>query len=164
MAEYHFPRDTAHIVVVVPREFGSRANIIHREERHPRETQVVRVDKHVLHENIGVATVVQEAPDVPGVLRVHYVAHLVLAEEFPDGFEFQRGHVVVHVCVGTGREARGLPHIWKILKLGIGISVSAVRTFIIVAYCHGILVARCGRGSGDYCGRGADCTRLLFFV
>lgn len=45
--------DTAHLVVVVPRELRARPDVVHGEEGDPREAQVVSVHKHVLHKEIG---------------------------------------------------------------------------------------------------------------
>ena len=57
MAKLFFPRDTADFITVVPRKFSASTNVGTSKESNPRETQIVRIDEHVLHENVRIARV-----------------------------------------------------------------------------------------------------------
>lgn len=59
VAENDLSRHAPDVVIIIPRKLRPGADIIHREKRDPREPKIVRVDEHVLDENVRTARVLR---------------------------------------------------------------------------------------------------------
>ena len=51
---------TINVVIVIPGKFRPGADVVHGEKCYPRKSQVMRVHKNALDENVGLATVLRE--------------------------------------------------------------------------------------------------------
>ena len=69
----YFARHAAHFVVIIPREFASGTYVAHGKEGHPGEAQILSIGEHVLHEQVGVAAMVQVSTQIALLLRIHHV-------------------------------------------------------------------------------------------
>jgi hypothetical protein len=118
LAIEYFARHTAHVVVVVPGQFRARPDVGRGEKRHPGEPQIVRVDKHVLDEQIRVtrvlegkrkpvrpeqnhlkgATYVKVATNVARLLGVHDVNVLALAKHSTNRSGRKKTRIGTAVC------------------------------------------------------------------
>ena len=102
VAVHCFPRDTSDVVVVIPREFSSGSNVLVGKESHPRESEIMRVHKYVLDEDIRLTRMldkkesylehvhslfskesyVQVSPNIPHTLGIHNVTELIRPKKF----------------------------------------------------------------------------------
>ena len=65
-------RCSAYLIGVVPYEFGARFHMAGCEEGYPGKSNVPRVDKDILNENIGRTRMIVKSRDVAFKMRIHH--------------------------------------------------------------------------------------------
>lgn len=56
----HFARDTADVVIVVPREFLARSNVAQGKESDPREPYIVGINENILYKHVGITGMLKQ--------------------------------------------------------------------------------------------------------